>query len=183
MKVKKDKGFERSMDVVVSKERIRKHRKKVRLDIPCLIKKKVDDLIYPNARHVKGRWLSFPSSRDFFLDSGVPPCSMTAFAHDGGSFGRCSPSLLLKLYRGSDGYLTKTDVMISMKLTTFLKGDIDLSIEEIEEIITHYEANSLPIRHAVYAFLTWEAGDKKILAEIVDAYKTLQKDIKEEEVL
>jgi len=180
---KKNTEDTKALAVKIERKKIKGFRKKIALEIPCIIKKKVDDLVYPNARFVNGRWLSFKSTRDLFDEAGIPACSVTAFSNDGGSLGRLSQTILAKLYRATDGYLNEKDITMSLQMTAFCNGNMDFAVKELEALIEHYEACSLPVRHALYAALIIEARGKKnkILSSITTEYRKILEEKKSEE--
>jgi len=173
----------KELDVKIERIKIKGFRKKIALGIPCIIKKKIDDLVYPNARFISGRWLSFKSTKDLFTEAGIPACSVTAFTNDGGSLGRLSQTILAKLYRVSEGYLNEKDIAMSLQMTAFCNGNMDFTVKELETLIEHYEACSLPVRHALYASLILKVRGKKnkILSSIMKEYKEVLEEKNNEE--
>ena len=131
------------------------------LNPPCIVCKKIHDIMYPRAVHWNGKWHSYVTGGEVAEKLGVSEAAFTQLRKKGGRGGL--GRILADLQLLTDGWITADDVMMSLKLQMFLDKKLELLDEDKNEMAVAYRFHGMIIDE-----LLWPRTGKKA---VVRQYK------------
>jgi hypothetical protein len=109
---------------------------------PCIIAKKIHDIMFPRATWHNGKWYSYITNSDIANKIGLEWRSFSVMKARNYSV---SATVAQNLHRLTDGYITAQDLIDSSILLSYIRGDNDLLRSERERLSRVYKDQGIYI--------------------------------------